>query len=93
MDMYKACWREGEVTTWNNGIAGNFGSLGYLAISGPIAAVLLNGWAHEELGDRLSRCLNPWVAEGMQGVENPTAEREWHVWARFTIRSVTVQLE
>ena len=78
MDMLKGCWREGEVTTWYNGIAGNFRSLGGLAISGPIAAVLVNGWPHEGLGDRLSRCLNPWVAEGMQGVENLTALREWH---------------
>jgi hypothetical protein len=29
----------------------------------------------------------------MQGVEDLTAERRWDVWARFTRRDVTVQLD
>jgi len=74
-------------------VVGNFGVLAGLASLGPSAAVLLNGWPHEALGDKLSHCLNPWVAEGMQGVEDLTAERRWDVWARFTRRDVTVQLD
>ena len=74
-------------------MAGNFGALAGLASSGPSAAVLLNGWPHEALGDELSHCLNPWVAEGMQGVENLTVEMGWDIWARFTRRGVTVQLD
>jgi len=74
-------------------VAGNFGALAGLASSGPNAAVLLNGWPHEALGDEAYRCLNPWVAEGMQEVEDLTAERGWDVWARFTRRGVAVQLD
>jgi len=75
------------------GVAGNFGELAGLASSGPSAAVLLNGWPHEALGEELSRCLNPWVAEGMKGVEDLTTERRWDVWVRFTRRGVAVQLD
>ena len=50
-------------------------------------------WPHEAFGEELSRCLNPCVAEGMQGVEDMTAERRWDVWARFTRRGVAVQLD
>jgi len=64
-----------------------------LASSSPSAAVLLNGWPHEALGDELSGCRNPWVAEGMQGVEDLTAERRWDVRARFTRRDFAVQLD
>ena len=67
------------------------GALAGLASSGPSAA-FLNGWPHEALGDELSRCLNPRVAEGMQGVEDLKAER-WDVWARFTRRGVAVQFD
>ena len=73
-------------------MAGN-GALAGLASSGPSVAVLLNCWPHEALGDDLSRCINPWVAEGMQGVEDLMAERGWDVWARFTRRGVAVQLD
>jgi len=74
-------------------VAGNFGALAGLASSDLSAAVLLNGWPHEVLGDEFNHCLNPWVAEGMQGVEDLTAERGWDVWARFTRRGVAVQLD
>jgi len=57
--------REGEVTDWSNGVEGNFGALAGLASSGRSAAVLLNGWPHEALGDEFNGCLNAWVAEGM----------------------------
>jgi len=83
---------EGEFANWSNGVAGNFGALAGLASSGPSAAVLLNGWPHEALGDELSPCLNSWVTEEMQGVEDLTAVR-WDVWARFTRRGVAVQLD
>jgi len=73
-------------------VEGNFGALTGLASSGPSAAVL-NGWPHEAVGDELSRCLNPWVADGMQGVDDLTAERGWNVWAKFTRRGVAVQLD
>ena len=59
MDVNKALRREGEVANWINVVAGNFGALAGLATSGPSAAVLLNGWPHEALGDELSRCPNP----------------------------------
>jgi hypothetical protein len=74
-------------------VAGKFAVLAGLASSGPSAAVFLNVWPHEALGDELGHCLNPWVAEGVQGVEDLTAERRWDVWARFTIRGVAVQLD
>jgi len=74
-------------------VAGKFGALAVLASSGPCAAVVLNVWPHEALGDEFKRCLNAWVTEGMQGVENLTAERGWDVWARFISRGDTVQLD
>jgi len=43
--------------------------------------------------NRKDRCLNAWVAEGMQGVVDLMAERGWEVWARFTKRGVAVQLD
>jgi len=73
--VYREGRREGEVSDWSNGVVRNFGELAGLASSGPSAAVLLNGWPQEALGNELSRCLNPWVAEGMQGVEDLTVER------------------
>jgi len=73
-------------------VAGNIGALARLGSSGPNAAVLLNVWPHETLGDELNSCFNAWVAEGMQGFEDLTAERGWDVWARFTRISVAVQL-
>jgi len=69
-------------------VAGNFGALAGLARSAPKC-----GSPYEALGDELSRCLNYWVAEGMQVVEDLTAERRWDVWARFTRRGVAVQLD
>jgi hypothetical protein len=46
-------------------VARNFGALAGLVSPGPSAAIFLNGWPHEELGDEISRCLNSGVAEGM----------------------------
>ena len=74
-------------------MAGNVGALAGLASSAPSVAILLNCWPHEALGDELSRCINPWVAEEMHGVVDLTAERGWDEWARFTRRGVTVQLD
>ena len=74
-------------------MAGNVGALAGLASSGPSAAVLLNGWPHEALRDELSHCINPWLADGMQEVQNLTAERRCDVWARFTRRGVAEQLD
>jgi hypothetical protein len=45
-------------------VARNLGAMAGLPISGPGAAVFLNGWPHEALGDEFSRCLNSGVAEG-----------------------------
>jgi len=42
---------EGEVANWSNGVSGRFGVLAGLARSGPYAAVFLNGWPNEALGD------------------------------------------
>ena len=39
-------------------MAGNLGALVGLASSSPNAAVILNGWPHEALGDELSRYFN-----------------------------------
>ena len=74
-------------------MARNLGALARLACSGSIAAMFLNGWPHEMLGDEPSHCLNPGVAEGMQGVEYLTAEGRWDVQLWFATGSVTVQLD
>ena len=55
-----------------------------LASSDPSAAVFLKGCPHEALGDKLSRCPNPAVAEGMEGIENLEAEGRRNIWTRFT---------
>jgi hypothetical protein len=62
-------------------VSGKLGALAGLASSGPSAAVFLNGWPQEALGDELSLCLNTCVTEGVQGVENLTAERRRDGWA------------
>ena len=74
-------------------MSGTFGALAELASSGPRAAVFLNGWSQEALGDELSRNLNTRVAERVQGVEYLTAERRRDVRAWFTRRGVVVQLD
>ena len=50
-------------------------------------------WPHEALGDELSRCPNPVVAEGVQGVEYLETEVSRDVWARFARRGMAVQLD
>jgi len=74
-------------------VVGIFGALAVLATSGPCAAVLLNDWPNEAFEDAFNRCLNAWVSEGKQGVEDLTAERGRNIWARFISRGVTVQLD
>jgi len=74
-------------------VARHFGTLASLASSGPSAAVFLKGWPHKALGDELSQCPNPGVAEGVKGVENLETEVRWDVWARFARRGIAVQLD
>jgi hypothetical protein len=68
----------------------NLGALSWLAGLGPRAAVVLNGWAKEALGDELSRCLSSSV---VVGVKYLTAERRWEIWTWFYSRCIIVQLE
>jgi hypothetical protein len=91
--MKEAGGREGEVNDWSKCVTGNFRVLAGLASSGPSAAVFLHGWPHEALGDELGRCLNTGVAEGVEGIENLTAERRRDVWVWFARRGVVVQLD
>jgi hypothetical protein len=65
VDVDKAGWSYGEVANWRNGLARHFRGLAVLASSGPSAAVFLDGWPHEVLGEELSRLLDSGVAEGM----------------------------
>jgi len=73
-------------------VARSFGTLASLA-SLASSAVFLKGWPHEALGDELSQCPNPRVAEGVKGVENLETEGRRDIWARFARRGITVQLD
>ena len=92
MNVKEAGTREGEVANWSDCV-GKVSSAGRVDKLGPKCGSLLNGWPHEAFGDDLSRCLNTGVAEGVQRVENLTAEGRRYVWAWFTRRSVAVQLD
>jgi hypothetical protein len=89
--MEKTSSREGKVAKGSNSVAGHFGALAGLASSGPIAAVFLNGWAHEALGEELSRSLDSWVTEGTKGVKYLTAERRRDVRSWFYSGRVAVE--
>jgi hypothetical protein len=65
MNVQKAGRREGEVANWNYDVARYFGALAVLASSGTSAAVFLNGWPHQALGNELRRCFSSGVAERM----------------------------
>jgi hypothetical protein len=58
----------------------NLGVLAGLVGWGPRAAIFLNGWAHEALGDKLSRYLSSKVAVGVKYL---TAERRWDIRTWF----------
>jgi hypothetical protein len=73
--MEKTSSWEGKVAKGSDCVAGHFGALAGLASAGPSAAVFLNGWPHEALGDELRRSLDSWVTEGMKGIKYLTAER------------------
>jgi hypothetical protein len=50
-----------------DGVARNLEALAGLASSSPIAAVFLNAWPHEALGDEFSCCLNSGDGVSVQG--------------------------
>jgi len=85
--------RDGGFANWGDGVARNFGTLGSLASSGPSAALFLKGWPNEALGDDLSRCPKPGVAEGVKGVEKLEMEAKRDVWARCARKGIAVQLD
>ena len=73
-------------------MARSFGTLASLA-SLASSAVFLKGWPHEALGDELSQCPNPRVAEGVKGVEKLEMEAKRDVWARCARKGIAVQLD
>jgi hypothetical protein len=93
VNVKEAGRKESEVANCSDCVSGNFEALAGLAGSGPIAVVFLNGWPHEALGEEISRCFNTRLAEGVQGVENLTAENRRDTWTWFSRRGVAVQLD
>jgi len=85
--------REGEAANWGDGVARNFEMSAGFASSVPSAAVFLKGWSHEALGDELSRCPSPGVAEGLEGIENLEAKGRRDLWARFARSGIAIQLD